>query len=134
VITRFTLFIIDTKLYTRHKQSPWTIQYHFACPRIETLRAAMSCLSIPPAWNPNLVNTRRSRRLSHRNSVDSPLPTCRRETLFKQRWINYIPWFFFSPKQRMWGKVKRDQKRNDRTLFLNNIVRFNNFTLYVLNI
>jgi len=95
VVTRFAFFIIDIKLYTRHKQSPWTIQYRFAYPKIETLRVAMSCLPIPLAWNPSLVNTRRSRRLSRRNSVDSPLPTCRRATVFKQRRINYTPWFFF---------------------------------------
>lgn len=107
VVTRFALFIIDTELYTRHKQSPWTIQYHFACPRIEILRAAMSCLPIPPAWNSSLVNTRRSRRRSRRSGVDSPLPTCRRATVFKQRRVNYTPWFYFSPKHQS-GEEKWD--------------------------
>lgn len=113
IVTRFALFIIDTELYTRHKQSPWTIQYRFAYPRIETLRAAMSCLSIPFAWNPSLVNTRRSHQRSRRSSVDSPPPTCHRETVFKQRRVSYTPWFFFHLNiGAVWGKIGRNQTRN----------------------
>lgn len=59
----------------------------------------MSCLSIPSAWNPSLVGTRRSRRQSRRTAADSPPPTYRRANVFLNNGQLIIFAFVSSSKQ-----------------------------------